>query len=185
MKTELRRSEAEIAALIMTRVAVEERANTFSFNFKDGCGHQTVVSAPIQGHPELHLLFTLGVDANHVFLMVTDGDEAKLAEVVARLEDFASAHEVDLGHTLALENAYLRENGRVALLLLEPSIAGVLAEFPDELETGGRVRKCFLTMPLDASEYEMKKTRGISALLDHLQAIGRDPVAIRAQGAGL
>jgi len=126
------------------------------------------------------MVFTLGSGQRRVYLTVTDGDEREVADVLARIEDYSGGTDVSLGDTLVLESKYLSDNGRGALLLLEPKISNLLREFPDVLSTGTGQFSCYLVVFLSKAEYSTKLKLGVGALLERMQSEKKDLVSISA-----
>jgi hypothetical protein len=167
----------------MTRAPVEARAKTYSFRFQGTNRDILVASAPVKDSPGLHLVFTLGSGLGSAFLTVTDGDERQVADLLARLEDYSVSASLDVGHTLVLESEYLTDNGRKALLLLEPRVSNILRGIPDEVPTGAGLRTCYLVVFLSVVEYTTKLNGGVGVLLEQFKNEGKDLVAMRAAGA--
>jgi hypothetical protein len=180
MKSRLSSIENEVLVAVLKRLPVEPSAKTFSFRFAGAPRDTMVASSTVAGQPGLRLVFTLGSGQRQVFMTVTDGDEGQVADVLARVEDYSSHTDVKLGDTLVMESQYLSENGRAALLLLEPKVSNVLREFPDHLTTRGGALACFLTVFLSEAEYSTKKRSGIGALIERMQSDKKDLVSIRA-----
>lgn len=180
MGTKLTQREAAIVVEVLRRAPVEPRARTFSFDFKDGIGDQTVLSAPVRDQPGMHLVSTLGSNGRDVLVTITDGDDAQIADVLARIEEHAARCQVQPGDTLALDHHYLKQNGRAGVLLVERRVSNALRTFPDALEAGGAAYRCLLVVLLSEAEYRTKTTGGLSALVSRMRSEKKGFVAVRA-----
>jgi hypothetical protein len=74
------------------------------------------------------------------------------------------------------------EDGRVAMLLLEPSASNLLREVPDEVVADEHRYECHMIVFLNDSEYRTKTEAGLPALLGQFQTEKKDLISLRAAG---
>jgi hypothetical protein len=177
MKTRARLPQSEnlVFIYVLRNAPVEPRATTFSYRIVDRESDQFVAASPLTEQKDLHLVFTLGSRSRHVFMTVTDGDPSRAAAILAQAEDYdASVSRLGLGDTLALNDPYMQQNLREAILFVRPIVSNAISAFADSAEVAGNVIHFLLAVFLDHAEYETKKLRGLEALFDRFRSEGKD-----------
>lgn len=124
-------------------------------------------------------IFTLGRHSNQIFLTITNGDPDQLINVFAAVEAYDSFEQpLGFGQTMRIENKYLAENRRPALLFLRPDVHPFLENFPDCADVGERHLRFSFVVFLSEDEYAHKLSLGLDALLDKFIAEDKDLFAI-------
>lgn len=130
------------------------------------------------GEP-VYAVFTVGRFSDRIFLTITDGDPIQLASVLAGVERYdASQRPVGYGQTMRMENQYLSENSRPALVFLRPYVLPFLDNFEDCADVGGRHLEFLLVVFLNEGEYSHKLSGGLGALYDKFAEENKDLIAI-------
>jgi hypothetical protein len=119
------------------------------FDLRDCSGRQLVEYCRMEFESDspIYAVFTVGRHSNKVFLAITDGDPIQLSSVLAGVESYDSLNRsVGFGHTMRIENEYLAQNRRPALLFLRPQLLPFLDHFPDCVNIGERHLDFFLVI---------------------------------------
>lgn len=169
----LDRLQGAIAAYVMERSPCEPSLQLRSFSF-DGVsrmvGHSTIRAA----NATESLFVTLPREAgSDVFLAVSDGPPRLVGGALAGLEEYSAENgHLGLGDTVPLDVQEIRDRGWSAFLLLR--VMTLIDGFPDGETLGGQRSNFFLAVFLRPAELDLKRRKGLDALLDHFESTARD-----------
>ena len=121
------------------------------------------------------LIFNVPLTTPHVFILVTDGTQDRIARIVANLEQY-ERHERHLtgDSYIALENdSYLLEHGKVGALFLPASDSFFLDRLQPTLDVGGRSLHFLYVVFLNELESHVLHENGRDALFEKWFEHGR------------
>ncbi|KQV50187.1 MULTISPECIES: suppressor of fused domain protein [unclassified Duganella] len=174
-------NEKQTLAFVINELKPVQKINSLEFDLDERAGGYLVAHCQMEfdtGDP-VYAVFTLGRFSNHIFLTITNGDPVRLANVLAGVERYDSSNkQLGFGHTMRMENKYLDENNKSALLFLRPRLLPFLDNFQDCSDVGGRHLEFFLVVFLNEDEYTHKLSNGLDALYDKFQAEKKNLFAI-------
>lgn len=178
----LTREQSELLAYMLENLPVNEEASITSGSLKGGrLAPITTASSMLEGDDEINFVFNLPSSGGHIFLTVTDGEEAEIKKIVATLEDYElSGTKLAVGNYVAIPSEYLERNGRVGIVLLKMETIGVLRDFPEFLKLGEVQYHFVLVVFISHEEYEFKKKFGHDALMDRFSKEDKDLISISA-----
>ncbi len=178
MSVQLSDKQREIFICIMEGSPVVPEAQFLELMFHKS-GKQTLVAmANLIVDKRLWLVFTLGTLSNHVYINITEGDPAAIADALAELEEYDSG-----GSVLCYEssyrspNKYLLERGLVASAMFNPATFTPLEFLDNPFSAGGETISTLLVVFLTEVEYMEKLEHGFDALIELLEREGKNVIS--------
>jgi len=124
-------------------------------------------------------VFTIGSLSNDLFFALTTGEPKKVGRILAAIELHAASTEIGFGDTIRTDDQYMRDNGRVAAVLLRAETITAYSHVPTAIDLHGEHRHIYLVTFLDRVEYAAVQAGGLDALFTQFDQDAKDFVAIR------
>ena len=133
-------------------------------------------------HPEVAVLFSLGLTNSKVFFMLVDGNEAGFARVLAKLECYDVMEKpLRFGSCFEMNDRDLAKKlGRVAFQILRPEPDGPTTGCPKQLLTASGPTELLWVIPLTEDDLKVSKEKGLEAMLDWFASTERDVVSVKS-----
>jgi hypothetical protein len=119
------------------------------------------------------IVFNVPSSTDSVFIAITRKAEEDVCRIVANLEDYEREKSI----CLTAGDVVILPEGRVdihtypyAAILLRTESSPILASLPDEAIVGGVLRKFYLTVPLNNSEYKFRLKFGHDDLMERFDS---------------
>lgn len=170
----LSRVNAAIFVYVLERVGASADGFTWTYPGEHGARGQAVGAAPLAIDPGTSVVFTLGGLGRRVLVTLSDAEPARLAPLLARVE--REAPEDAHAAVLALDDPWVRENGRAGVALLPPSSTRFFPRLPDELRVDGAALVVSAAVFLAPDEYALAREHGVGALAERFRVAGRNIV---------
>ncbi len=170
----LSRLNASIFVYVLERVPASPDGWTWKFGDPAGGPPQAVGAARLQVDPTTCVVFSLGALGRRVIVTLTDAEPARMAPVVARIEREAPAEPASLA--LALDDPWVKENGRAGVALLPPSSTRWFPKLPDAILFDEGALHVSAAVFLAADELALAKEHGVGALAERFRVAGRNLV---------
>ncbi|HEX9241905.1 MAG TPA: hypothetical protein VF875_05630 [Anaeromyxobacter sp.] len=179
----LGRLNARIFVYVLERVPAAENGWTWTFRAAPEAPAQVVAAAPLTVDPGAAVVLTLGNLGGRILVTLTDGDPARVAELLARVErevpaDPSSPADV----VLPLPDPYLSENGRTGIALLPPSATRFFPKLPDAVRFEEDAFAISAAVFLSPDELALARASGIDALAERFRLAGRNIVRLGYRG---
>jgi hypothetical protein len=170
----LTRLNASVFVYVLERVPAAASGYTWKFAEPPDGREQAVGAARLEIDPSASVVFTLGGLGRRVVVTLTDADPARMAPLLARVEREAAPEPASVA--FALDDAWVKEQGRAGVALLPPSATRFFPKLPDAILFDEGALLVSAAVFLTPEELALAREHGVETLAERFRLAGRNMV---------